>query len=75
MSQVIGRVHYSPARGVQVREGQNLNEMHSAVSGTIAIYTDSFVQTKFLLDNWDQIIEAANTKAAEILSSVPNVEG
>lgn len=63
----IGRVRYNPARGVQIREENDLSQMHSAVSGQIAVYTDSFTETQFILENWDEIIQAANDKVAEIV--------
>lgn len=63
----IGSVRYNPARGVQVHEEGNIGQMHSAVSGTIAVYTDSFKETQYILDNWDEIITAANEKVQEIV--------
>lgn len=64
----IGCVRYNPARGVQVREEGNLDQMHSAVSGTIAVYTDSFGDTQKILTHWEEIMQAASNKAHEILS-------
>jgi hypothetical protein len=63
-----GRVRYSPARGVSVREPGNIKNTHSAVSGSIAIYTDTLVETQQIIDCWDEIIQAANAKVEEILS-------
>lgn len=64
----IGCVRYNPARGVQVREEGNLDEMHSAVSGTIAVYTDSLTETQKILNGWDEIMQVISDKAHEILS-------
>lgn len=65
---MIGRVRYSPARGVQVYEEGDLNQMHSAVSGDIAVYTDTLTETQYVLQCWDEIITAANEKVQEIVS-------
>jgi hypothetical protein len=67
----IGRVRYSPARGVSVREPGNIKSTHSAVSGSIAVYTDTMKETQYIIDCWDEIVQAANTKVQEILSRIP----
>ena len=70
MPDPIGVIRYSLPRAVQVREQGNVTEVHSAVSGTINVYTDTMTEANCLIDNWHQIIEAANAKASELLSSV-----
>lgn len=68
MSEMIGRVRYSPARGVQVREPGEIKNTHSAVSGSIAVYADSMTESQAIIAAWDEIMTAANEKALEILS-------
>lgn len=72
MPDMIGRIRYSPARGVSVRQPGDMKSVHSAVSGTIAVYTDTLIETNFVIEHWDEIIQAANDKAIEILSNLPN---
>lgn len=71
MSEMIGVIRYSPARGVMVREPGEVTNVHSAVSGTVAVYTETLTQSQALINAWDEIIAAANEKAVEILSRVP----
>lgn len=71
MSEMIGVIRYSPARGVMVREPGEVTSVHSAVSGTVAVYTETLTQSQALISAWDEIIAAANEKAVEILSRVP----
>lgn len=68
MSEMIGRVRYSPARGVMVREPGEVTNVHSAVSGNVAVYVDSLTESRAVIAAWDEIIEAANQKVKEILS-------
>ncbi len=68
MSEMIGRVRYSPARGVMVREPGEVTNVHSAVSGNVAVYVDSLTESRAVIAAWDEIIEAANEKVKEILS-------
>ena len=74
MSSSIGALHYSDARAVQVREPENVNSVHSAVHGDVAVYSDNRLQTQALLDGWPEIMAAAAAKANEILAGVPPVE-
>jgi hypothetical protein len=68
VSEMIGRVRYSPARGVMVREPGEVTNVHSAVSGNVAVYVDSLTESRAVIAAWDEIIEAANEKVKEILS-------
>lgn len=70
----VGRVRYSPARGVSVREPGDVKNTHSAVSGSIAVYTDTLKQTQQVIDCWDEIIQAANTKVEEIISRIQETQ-
>ncbi|HPE52982.1 MAG TPA: hypothetical protein PK852_02585 [Mesotoga prima] len=63
----MGRVHYNQARAVQVREPENLNLVHSAVSGTLNVYTDTRLEAKAIIDGWEEIIRAVHLKVEEIL--------
>lgn len=65
----IGKIRYSLPRGVQVREPENIKETHSAVHGTLAVYTDSVTETQLIIDNWQQIVTAASAKVDEILAN------
>lgn len=63
----IGVVHFSEPRAVQVRNPENLSDIHSAVHASVSIYTDSKIETDTLLSRWSEIMIAANDKAKEIL--------
>lgn len=75
MSTAIGPLHYSDPRAAQVREPEDLNSTHAAVHGDVAIYVDTRNQTHAILDHWGEIMQAASTKAQEILASVDNGNG
>src|SRR4029077_9579334 len=70
MSTAIGPLHYSEPRAVQVREPEDLGTAHAAVHGEVAIYVDTRNQTHAIIDNWNEIMEAAAAKAEEILANV-----
>ncbi len=74
MSEMIGQVRYTPARGVMVREPGESTEVHSAVSGNVAVYVDSVTQSRAIIAAWDEIIAAANEKVVEILARTPAEE-
>ena len=63
----IGRVRFTLPRAVQVREPGDVKETHSAVHGTIAVYTDSMTETNSVIDNWEEIIHAMGEKINEII--------
>jgi hypothetical protein len=51
-----------------VREPGEVTNVHSAVSGNVAVYVDSLTESRAVIAAWDEIIEAANQKVKEILS-------
>jgi hypothetical protein len=75
MSESIGPLHYSEARAVKVREPEDLNTVHSAIHGEIAVYTDSRLEADAVLAGWPDIMAAASAKAEEILAAVPVTNG
>lgn len=66
--EMIGRIRYTEPRAVYVREGNNVEDVHSAVHGTVAVYTDTYVQAQQIMAAWVQLITAFNLKVDEILS-------
>ena len=42
----IGRVRYVLPRAVNVRQGDAMTDTHSAVHGTVAVYTDTLTETQ-----------------------------
>jgi hypothetical protein len=70
MSTAIGPLHYSDPRAAQVREPEDLSTTHAAVHGEVAIYVDTRNQTHAILDRWSEIMQAASTKAQEIIADV-----
>lgn len=64
----IGKIRYSLPRGAQVREPDNIKETHSAVHGTLAVYTETMTETQLIIDNWQEIITAASAKVDDILA-------
>lgn len=71
----IGRVRFTEARAVQVREADNIKEVHSAVHGTVCVYTDTMTEAKLLIESWNEIMQAANDKVDEILAREKVMEG
>lgn len=69
----IGRIRYTLPRAVQVRDGDGMTEQHSAVHGTVAIYTDTLTETHALLDNWEEVIHFLGEKVNEIILRNQNV--
>lgn len=65
--EMIGRIRYTEPRAVYVREGDNVEDIHSAVHGSIAVYTDNYAQAQKLLAAWVQLVTAFNAKVDEIL--------
>lgn len=65
----IDRVHWTYPRAVQVRENNNIKEFHSAVYGTMAVYTESVIETQILLDNWEEIMSLVNQKIKQLIDS------
>lgn len=63
----IGRIHYNPARAVQVREPENISLVHSAVSGTLNVYVDSHKEAHAVIAGWSEIIKAVSAKVEELL--------
>ena len=64
----IGAVHFSPARGVKVRDEDR--NPQDAVYGTIAVYVSRKTHTDALISNWDRVMTAAANAVEEILSEV-----
>lgn len=64
----VGRVRFTLPRAVQVREPDEVKVQHSAVHGTIAIYTDSISEAQTVIDRWEDIMQAVNEKVTEMLS-------
>lgn len=69
----IGRVRFTEARAVQVREAGDVKAVHSAVYGTVAVYTDTLTETQSLIDNWNEVMQAVNQKIVEIISRTREV--
>lgn len=70
----IGRVRYVLPRAVNVRQGDTMTETHSAVHGTVAVYTDTLTETQAILANWEEVIHAIGEKINEIILREQNVE-
>lgn len=66
-SEQIGVVQYSQPRTEKVRAPGNMNDIHSAVHGTIAIHTDTQEQTKAIMENWPQFMSALDTKISDFI--------
>lgn len=63
----VGRVHYDQPRAVVVREPENLDSHHSAIHCGVNVYVDSLNQGKFLLDNWNFVMEAISDRVESLL--------
>lgn len=70
----IGRVRYVLPRAVNVRQGDAMTDTHSAVHGTVAVYTDTLTETQVILANWEEVIHAIGEKINEIILREQNVE-
>ena len=66
----IGLVHYNEPRAVQVREPENLTEVHSTVFAGVHIYVDNALEREAILDNWASLMEALSVKVDEIISGL-----
>ncbi len=64
----IGRIRYTEPRAVYVRESNDVINIHSAVHGTVAVYTDTYTQAQALVGRWPELMTVINDKVAEILS-------
>lgn len=71
----IGRVRYTEPRGVQVREPDDVKQMHSAVHGSVAVYTDSLTEAQVIIAGWSEIMQAVNQKVVELILRDKNTEG
>ncbi|QDH84921.1 hypothetical protein SEA_Phreeze_57 [Mycobacterium phage Phreeze] len=65
---VTGPVQFSEPRAVRVREPET-QDQHSAVHGTLAIYTDSLTESHAVLRAWPEIMAAVAEKAREVIDS------
>lgn len=65
---MIGKIRYTQARGVMVREPGDITNVHSAVSGSVNVYVDTLTESRAVIAAWDEIIAAANEKVVEILA-------
>lgn len=63
----VGLVHFDEPRAVQVRNPENLKDIHSAIHCGINIYTDSKLENEKIMARWTEIMNAADKKAQEIL--------
>lgn len=70
----IGRVRYVLPRAVNVRQGDGMTDTHSAVHGTVAVYTDTMTETQAIMANWEEVIHAIGEKINEIILREQNVE-
>lgn len=61
-------------RAVNVRQGDAMTDTHSAVHGTVAVYTDTLTETQAILANWEEVIHAIGEKINEIILREQNVE-
>ena len=66
----INPIHFDVPRAVKVREPEELQSIHSAVSGRIHVYVDTHTEAQAILSAWRVIIQAAADKANEILTAV-----
>lgn len=64
----IGRIRFTQPRAVYVREAGDVENIHSAVHGTMAVYTDSYSQAEQVMTAWNTLMTAFNEKVEEILS-------
>lgn len=60
-------MQFSQPRAEKVRAPGNMSEIHSAVHGTIAVYTDTQLETDYIIENWKYIMMAASERAQEML--------
>lgn len=70
----IGRIRYTEARAVQVREPDDIKQTHSAVHGSVAVYTDSITEAQVIITGWSEIMQAMNEKVVEIILRNKNKE-
>lgn len=70
----IGAIHFSDARSVLVRDPDSEGGKHSAVQSQFIVYTDTYKQTQAVINQWNEIMQAAADKAKEILDSVKETE-
>lgn len=71
-SEFIEPVQFSEPRAVQVRAPGNVSEIHSAVSGTIAVYAETKLEADAVLAAWPVIMQKAADAAKEILEAARN---
>lgn len=64
----IGRIRFTEPRAVYVRESNDVENIHSAVHGTVAVYTDTYTQAQQLVSRWPELMTAINEKVEQILS-------
>lgn len=69
---MIGRVRYTEPRAVNVREPGQVADIHSAIHSTLAIYTDTFIETNYLLENWTEVMQAVSDAVNSVLSRSPD---
>lgn len=63
----VGRVRYTLPRAASVRAAGDIKTTKASVNGTIAISTDTVIERDKVLNNWEEIMQAINTKVVEIL--------
>lgn len=71
----IGPLQSDLPRAVMVREPENLQSIHSAVSARIHVLTDTKTETDAILASWPVIMQAAADKIEEILSALKAQSG
>lgn len=70
----VGRVHPSEPRAVKVRNNLDVSDIHSAVTGTMNIYTQSYLEAQAIINAWDEITAAVDAKVTEIFAAVSIAE-
>ena len=66
----IGPIHFDEPRAVQVREPEDVQQVHSAVYGAIAVYVDTKQEADAVISSWSVIMQCAADKATEIIAAV-----
>ena len=71
----IGRVHYDEPRAVQVRDPENLDDIHSAIHSGVNVYTDTVSETNYLMDNWAWVMKKADEEVERLLTGFRDAQG
>lgn len=70
----VGLIHFDEPRAVQVREPENLKSVHSAIHCGVNVYTETRLETEFLLQRWPELMLMFDTAVKQILADMPEPE-